>query len=387
MAFALYTDGLYSAAQLKAALDEGVMRRRLRWAFGAEHPTAHSLFHPDGSTQLDRRRMEKETAAHVSPGKPAGTEQHFIAAASPARAPRGAQAQGWARPQPGAGGWCRGTAGAGARAGHRPSTLPGAFVPPMRSASPGSWRSLGQTFLPTHGARVRAAPLRAARVPESSRVPGGAAPAAAPAAEDAPLPAQSEPAVVWKRERGLRWAAWEQLRCRAQGTRSPGEGSGGLEPAGAAAPGLGRLRGRLVVSLPHWSRRGHCNSSQGGGCSAQPPSTGCGPAQPHAFPAWCLRPHASRETLGIAAAPPKDAAMGHSPDCMANSSSPQSSSVPQGVQSCVPAGRPCAVPGRVEEASLWQVPGQEAAEPRGSLPPTLPCSTASSVAWPWGLGL
>lgn len=58
--------------------------------------------------------------------------------------------------------------------------LPGAFVPPMRSPLPGTStrQSHGQTFLPAHSAQVRAALLRAACVPESSRVPGGSAPAA-----------------------------------------------------------------------------------------------------------------------------------------------------------------------------------------------------------------
>lgn len=84
MAFGLGSDGLCSAAQLKATLDEGVTRRRLTWAFGAGHPTAHSQFHLDRSTRLDRGRMEEETAAPVYPGQPAGTEQHLITAASPA---------------------------------------------------------------------------------------------------------------------------------------------------------------------------------------------------------------------------------------------------------------------------------------------------------------
>lgn len=227
------------------------------------------------------------------------------------------QAQGWAWLWPRAGAGQRQALGPGQ--GTDPPCCPGAFVPPMRSPLPGTStrQSRGQTFLPAHGAQVRAALLRAALrraacVPESSRVPGGSAPPASPTAEDALLPAQSGHVVVWKRERRLRWAAWEQTRCRARGTCSPveGEGTGGLEPAEAAAAGLGRERGRLAVSLPHWSRRGHCNSSQGAGCSAQPPSIGCGPAQPCAFPARCLCPHTSGATLGIAAAPPTGTAAG-----------------------------------------------------------------------------
>lgn len=58
-------------------------------------------------------------------------------------------------------------------------------------------------FPPAHGAWVRGALLRAAHMPESSWVPGGAAPAASLAAANAPLPVQSEPAVVWKHERRL----------------------------------------------------------------------------------------------------------------------------------------------------------------------------------------
>lgn len=146
MAFGFYTDGLYSAAQLKGALDKGVMQRRLRWAFGAEHPTAHSLFHPDGSTQLDRGRMEKETAAHISPGKPAGTEQHFIAAASLARAPRGARAQGWAWPQPGAGtgGWRE----LGPGQGTDPPHCPWPSCHPCAQHHPAPGRAVGKRSCP-----------------------------------------------------------------------------------------------------------------------------------------------------------------------------------------------------------------------------------------------
>lgn len=44
------TDGFCSAARLKATLDEGVTRRRLHWAFGAEHPPFPFPFPLDSST-------------------------------------------------------------------------------------------------------------------------------------------------------------------------------------------------------------------------------------------------------------------------------------------------------------------------------------------------
>lgn len=163
----------------------------------------------------------------------------------------------------------------------------------------------------------------------------------------------------------------------AQGTLWRVKGVGGLEPGRVVAPGLSQARGRLVISLPYWSHWGDCNSSQGRGCSAQPSSTGCGPAQPHAFPTCCLSLQASWATLAIAVAPLVGTALGHSPDRAANAGSPQSSSVPRCAQSHVPVGKPCTAPRRMGASAVTG----------GSLPPTLPCSTALSVAWPRSLGL
>lgn len=263
--------------------------------------------------------MEEETSRQVSPGKPAGTEQHFIPAANPAQAPRACRhraghgfGQGLAQGNGRSWGQGRALTLRAARGLCATHALTIAWhqhpAEPWANAPACSRRS--GTCCP---ATLQPACRRAAGCREDLlRLPGGSAPAASPVAEDALLPVQSDPAVVWKCERRLQWAAWEQLCCRARGTCSPaeGEGSGGLEPAEAAAPGLGRVRGRLAVSLPHWSRWGHCNSSQGAGCSAQPPSTGCGPVQPCTFPARCLCPHTSRASLGIAAAPPTCTAAG-----------------------------------------------------------------------------
>lgn len=56
---------------------------------------------------------------------------------------------------------------------------------------------------------------------------------------------------------------------RARGARGTAlwrvKGAEGLEPGRVVAPGLSWARGRLVISLPHWSHRGDCNSSQGRG--------------------------------------------------------------------------------------------------------------------------
>lgn len=81
-----------------------------------------------------------------------------------------------------------------------------------------------------------------------------------------PLALQSEPAAFWKTPTappGARgWGPPGGRKGRPK--REAGSiGRRSRSPAGAAAPRPGWARGRLVVFLPHWSCRGHCNSSQG----------------------------------------------------------------------------------------------------------------------------
>lgn len=206
------SDGSCSAARLKAALDEGVTTRRLRWAFGAEHPNAHSQFHLDGSTHTTGRR--KEGGGDRSARLPWQTSRYraaFHRCSQPCPSSAGLQGWGQARLQPG-------TAGAGARAS-TPKAGRGLHATHMLTVAQ---QSYGQMFLPTHGARVRAALLQGGLPPQ-----GGAAPAVSPAAGDAPPPVQSELAAVWKRERWLPWAAWEQPRSGGSGHPVEGEGSRG----------------------------------------------------------------------------------------------------------------------------------------------------------------
>lgn len=143
--------------------------------------------------------MEEETSRQVSPGKPAGTEQHFIPAANPARAPRACRhraghgfGQGLAQGNGRSWGQGRALTLRAARGLCATHALTIAWhqhpAEPWANAPACSRRS--GTCCP---ATLQPACRRAAGCREDLlRLPGGSAPAASPVAEDALLPVQSE---------------------------------------------------------------------------------------------------------------------------------------------------------------------------------------------------